>query len=77
MSTVAAGSAFKLLGVRDIGVSNDYMTEQMPPVLNGLLDGELAWRQHEGGHTDAPNFQYFIPWASKFLKYEKVPIRWY
>jgi len=77
MATVAAGSAFKLLGVRDIGVSNDYMTEQMPPVLNGLLDGELAWRQHEGGHTDAPNFQYFIPWASKFLKYEKVPIRWY
>ena len=77
MATAAAGSAFKLLGVRDIGVSNDYMTEQMPPVLTGLLDGELAWRQHDGGHTDAPNFQYFIPWASKFLEYEKMPMRWY
>ncbi len=75
MATVAAGSVFKLLGVKDIGVSNDYMKEQMPPVLNGLLDGELAWRQHDGGHTDAPNFQYFIPWASGMMKYQAVPIR--
>ncbi len=72
MATIAAGAVFKLLGVRDLGVSNDYMNEQMPPVLQGLLDGELAWRQHDGGHTDAPNFQTFIPWASKMLKYTKV-----
>jgi hypothetical protein len=72
MATVAAGSVFKLLGVKDIGVSNDYMTEKMPPVLTGLLNGELAWRQHDGGHTDAPNFKFFIPWASKFLKYERA-----
>jgi hypothetical protein len=73
MATVAAGSVFKLLGVKDIGVSNDYLTEKMPAVNSGLLDGELAWRQHDGGHTDAPNFKYFIPWASKVLKYEKIP----
>jgi hypothetical protein len=72
MATVAAGSVFKLLGVKDIGVTNNYITEKMPPVNNGLLDGELAWRQHDGGHTDAPNFKYFIPWASKLLKYERV-----
>ncbi len=71
MATVAAGSVFKLLGVKDIGLSNDYLTEKMPPVNTGLLDGELAWRQHDGGHTDAPNFKHFIPWASKLLKYEK------
>jgi hypothetical protein len=73
MATVAAGTVFKLLGVKDIGLSNDYMQEKMPPVLSGLLDGELAWRQHDGGHTDAPNFQFFIPWASKLLKYTKTP----
>ncbi len=72
MATVAAGSAFKLLGAKDLGVSNDYMKEEMPPVLTGLLDGQLAWRQHDGGHTDAPNFDTFIPWASQFLGYEKV-----
>jgi len=75
MATIAAGTVFKLLGVKDLGVSNDYVTELMPPVNSGLLDGELAWRQHDGGHTDAPNFKYFIPWASKFLKYEKTPVR--
>ena len=70
MATVAAGSVFKLLGVKDIGVSNDYLKEKMPPVLTGMLEGELAWRQHDGGHMDAPNFQFFIPWASKLLHYK-------
>jgi hypothetical protein len=72
MSTVAAGSVFKLLGVKDIGVSNDYLKEKMPPMLTDMLNGELAWRQHDGGHTDAPNFKFFIPWASRFLKYERT-----
>lgn len=70
MATIAAGSVFKLLGVKDLGVSNDYMTEKMPPMLTDMLDGQLAWRQHEGGHTDAPNFKSFITWASKNLHYE-------
>jgi hypothetical protein len=72
MAAVAAGSVFKLLGAHDLGVSGDYLTEKMPPVLTGMLEGELGWRQHDGGHTDAPNFKYFIPWAVKFLKYEKI-----
>lgn len=68
MAVVAAGAVYKLLGVKDIGVSNDYKTEKMPAVNVGLLDGELAWRQHDGGHTDAPNMKYFIEWADKFMK---------
>ena len=68
MAVVAAGEVFKLLGARDLGVSNDYMVEKMPPVNTGLLDGELAWRQHDGGHTDAPNIKHFTQWARKFLK---------
>jgi hypothetical protein len=58
---------YKLLGAGDLGVSNDYKTEKMPPVNVGLLDGKLAWRQHDGGHTDAPNMKHFIEWASRFL----------
>ncbi|HLN03793.1 MAG TPA: hypothetical protein VK335_31185 [Bryobacteraceae bacterium] len=61
MATVAAGPVFKLLGAKDLG------TTEMPPVNSGLLDGQLAWRQHDGGHTDAPNWKYFIPWADKFF----------
>jgi hypothetical protein len=70
---VAAGTVYKLLGANDLGVSNDYLKEHMPPVNVGLLDGQLAWRQHDGGHTDAPNFKYFILWANKMLGYEKKP----
>ena len=72
MATVAAGAVFKLLGVKDLGVSNDYKKEVMPPMLTNMLDGQLAWRQHDGGHTDAPNFKFFIPWANKNLNYVKT-----
>jgi hypothetical protein len=72
MATVAAGVAFKLLGAKDLGVSNDYRTEQTPPVNTGLLDGQLAWRQHDGGHTDAPNMKYFIQWADKFIGHQST-----
>ncbi|XWW45201.1 acetylxylan esterase [Fibrella sp. USSR17] len=71
-ATIAAGPVFKLLGAKDLGVSNDYDTEKMPPMQTPLTDGELAWRQHNGGHTDAPNFQYVIPWANRELKYERT-----
>lgn len=70
MATIAAGSVFKLLGVKDLGVSNDYTKEVMPPYNNDMLEGELAWRQHDGGHTDAPNMKYFIAWANKKFQYK-------
>jgi lysophospholipase L1-like esterase len=54
-------------------VADDYRTAKMPPVNTGLLDGQLAWRQHDGGHTDAPNWKYFIPWADRFFKYQSAP----
>ena len=67
MAAVAAGVVWKLLGAKDLGVGNDYRTAQMPPANTGLLDGQLAWRQHDGGHTDAPNMKYFIEWADRFI----------
>ncbi|MBP7570302.1 MAG: hypothetical protein KBA95_09620 [Acidobacteria bacterium] len=76
MAAVAAGPAFRLLGVKDLGTSDDYKTEKMPPVNVGLLDGHLAWRQHDGGHTDAPNWKWFIPWANRLLGYQRPPRTW-
>jgi hypothetical protein len=61
LAAVAAGPVFRLLGAKDLGV------EKMPAVNVGLLDGQLAWRQHDGGHTDAPNVRYFIAWADRLL----------
>jgi hypothetical protein len=67
MATVSADTVFRLLGAKGLGVSDDYHSAKMPPVNAALLDGELAWRQHDGGHTDAPNMKYFIKWADKFM----------
>jgi hypothetical protein len=68
MAAVAAQPVFRLLGAKDLGVPDDYRAAKMPPVNQGLLAGELAWRQHDGGHTDAPNWKYFIAWADKFAR---------
>jgi len=65
MAAVAAGPVFKLLGARDLGVSNDYNKEKMPPVNTPMLDGELAWRQHDQGHQDQANMKWFIKWADQ------------
>jgi hypothetical protein len=67
MATVDAGRVFTLLGAKGLTVDGDYRSAKMPPVNVGLLDGQLAWRQHDGGHTDAPNMKWFLQWANKFI----------
>jgi hypothetical protein len=70
MATVAAGPAFRLLGARDLGDQRDYREAKMPPVNTGLVDGELAWRQHDGGHEDRSNMKHFIAWANRMIGYK-------
>jgi hypothetical protein len=69
MATVDADRVFTLLGAKGLGVEGDASAAKMPPVNQGLLDGQLAWRQHDGGHTDAPNMKWFIQWADKMIGY--------
>ena len=71
MAAIAAQPVFRLLGARDLGRSDDYKTEKMPAVNVDLLDGELAWRQHDGGHTDEPNIEHFSTWADKHFAMEE------
>jgi hypothetical protein len=66
MATVLAGPAYRLLGKKDLGTPGDYLTDKMPPV-NTLIGGELAWRQHSGGHTNIPNFPAFFEWAGHYI----------
>jgi lysophospholipase L1-like esterase len=62
MAAVAAGPAWKLLGKKDLG------TAEMPDVGKALVDGELAWRMHSGGHTTGPNIDTFVTWSARYLK---------
>jgi len=62
MAEVAAGPVYKLLGKKGLG------TDTMPPMGKALLDGDLAFRQHFGPHTDVPNWPYFIKFAKRYFK---------
>jgi hypothetical protein len=33
-----------------------------------LIAGDIAFRQHSGGHTDAPNWPAFFEFASHYIK---------
>ena len=72
MAAVAAGPAYRILGKRDLGTPGNYLTDPMPPVLT-LIGGELAWRQHTGGHSVAENWPAFIEWSSQFIKAPALP----
>jgi hypothetical protein len=74
MAAVAASPVFELLGAKGLGAGEDYHTAKMPAVNVGLLDGQLAWRQDDGGHTDAPNMKYFLKWADGFMG-RKAPVQ--
>ena len=71
MATVAASPVWTLLGAKGLDVKEDFRTAKMPSVNEGLLSGHLAWRQDDGGHTDAPNVKFFIQWADQFIGYSK------
>jgi len=59
---VGAGPVYKLLGKKDLGATI------FPPMETPLLDGDIAFRQHAGGHTTGPNWPTFLAFASRFLK---------
>jgi len=62
MAAVAAGPVYRLLGKKDLG------TAGFPPVETALVDGELAFRQHRGGHTTGPNWPAFLEWAGRTIQ---------
>lgn len=62
MATVDAGPIYKLLGKKDLG------TDVFPVVGTPLMDGDLTFRQHSGGHTPGPNWPTFIQFAGRYFK---------
>ena len=67
MAAVAAGPVFRLLGKKDLG------TSEFPEVETGLTDGDLAFRQHKGGHTTGPNWPTFLAFADRYIKTKDAP----
>jgi sialate O-acetylesterase len=61
MAAAAAGPVYRLLGAKDLG------TSEFPAQEASLTDGDLAFRQHGGGHTAAPNWPTFVRFAKRYL----------
>ncbi|MHB8579964.1 MAG: glucuronyl esterase domain-containing protein [Ignavibacteriaceae bacterium] len=61
IAAVAAGHVYKLLGKKDLG------TTVMPPMGTALIKGNIAFRQHHGGHSTIPNWPTFIKFAEKYF----------
>jgi hypothetical protein len=72
MATVLAGPAYKLLGKKDLGTPGDPLKDPMPAV-NQLIGGELAWRQHQEGHTDQPQWPTFFEWIGNYITSPAAP----
>jgi hypothetical protein len=62
LAGVGAGPVYRLLGKKDLG------TTEFPALETTLIDGDIAYRQHAGGHTPGPNWPTFLTFASRYLK---------
>jgi hypothetical protein len=56
-----ASPVYELLGKKGLG------TYDLPSIETALVDGEIAFRQHKGGHTTGPNWPTFLQYAAKYI----------
>jgi hypothetical protein len=61
LSGAFAGPVYELLGKKGLGAA------EFPPQETSLMEGDIAFRQHSGGHTVVPNWPYFIKFAEKYF----------
>jgi hypothetical protein len=62
LAGAGAGPVYKLLGKKDMG------TSEFPPIETPLIDGDVSFRQHSGGHTSGPNWPTFLAFADRYIK---------
>jgi len=63
----AAGGGLR--GAQDLARSSRSPPRKTtPPVGTGLLDGDIAFRQHDEGHADGPNRPFFLDFAERHFK---------
>jgi len=62
LAAAAAGPVYQLLGRKDLGAT------EFPPLETALIGGDIAYREHAGGHTDLPNWPTFLTFAGRYMK---------
>jgi len=70
---ILASQVYAILGKKGYGSEiTDWVHAPLPPV-GALQGGDLAFRQHEGGHTSGPNIPSFFEWVSNYIKSPAAP----
>jgi hypothetical protein len=62
MAGAAASGVYELLGKKGMG------TNVFPPIETLVATGDIAFRQHSSGHTDGPNWPFFLDFASHHMQ---------
>jgi hypothetical protein len=61
LAAAGAGPVYELLGRKGLP------TSEFPPMETPLIGGDVAFRQHSGGHTPGPNWPTFLAFASRYM----------
>jgi hypothetical protein len=68
-----ASRVYEVLGKKGYGSDiQDWVHAPLPPV-GTLMGGEMAFRQHEGGHTSGPNIPTFFNWIGNYITSPAAP----
>jgi hypothetical protein len=65
LAAAGAGPVYKLFGKKDLG------TTEFPAIDTTLINGDIGFRQHTGGHTDGPTWPTFLTFADRYIKVKK------
>ena len=63
LAGVFASPVYSLLGKEGLLIN-----DKTPKVDVNYIDGNIGYRYHNGGHTDAPDWPSFFEFSSKFIK---------
>jgi hypothetical protein len=61
LAGVNAGPVYRLLGKKDLGVT------EFPAIETTVTSGDIGFRQHSAGHTPGPNWPVFIAFAARYF----------
>ena len=64
LTAAAASPVYELLGHTGLVMEDD-----KPQVDKAYIEGDLGYRYHEGGHTDAPDWPAFFEFARKYIEF--------
>jgi hypothetical protein len=62
LAGVGAGPVYRLLGKNDLGAT------EFPKIETAIVSGDIAFRQHSGGHTPGPNWPVFLDFAARYFQ---------